>query len=92
MISKRVYVAWCGIHFFFITAVCFAGLFSLVAERATILPPTFDTYARKSELLAAGLLGKHAASKRRAVAQYFGASEATIASKRGSPRSGSHSG
>jgi hypothetical protein len=38
MISKRVYVAWFGIHFFLITAVCFAGLFSLVAERATILP------------------------------------------------------
>ena len=74
MISKRVYVAWFGIHFFLITAVCFAGLFSLVAERATILPSALDTYARKAELLAAWLLGKHAASSssvRRSIATYL---------------------
>jgi hypothetical protein len=74
MISKRVCVAWFGIHFFLITAVCFAGLFSLVAERATILPSALDTDARKAELLAAWLLGKHAPSSnsvRRSVATYL---------------------
>ena len=74
MISKRVYVAWFGIHFFLITAVCLAGLFSLIAERATILPSALDTYARKAELLAASLLGKQAASSnpvRRSIATYL---------------------
>jgi len=74
MISKRVYAAWFGVHFFLITAVCFAGLFSLVAERATILPSALDTEARKAELVAAWLLGKHAASSspvRRTVATYL---------------------
>jgi hypothetical protein len=74
MISKRVYVAWFGIHFFLIAAVCFAGLFSLVAEHATILPPRLDTYARKAELGAAWLLGKHAAASspvRRSIATYL---------------------
>jgi hypothetical protein len=64
MISKPVYVAWFGIHFFLIAAVCFAGLFSLVAEHATILPPALDPYARKAELVAAWLLGKHATAPR----------------------------
>lgn len=74
MISKRVYVAWFGIHFFLITAVCFAGLFSLVAERATILPSALDTFARKAELLAAFALGKRAAASspvRRSIATYL---------------------
>ena len=74
MISKRIYVAWFGIHFFLITAVCLAGLFSLIAERATILPSALDTYARKAELLAASLLGKQAASSnpvRRSIATYL---------------------
>jgi len=74
MISKRVYVAWFGIHFFLITAVCFAGLFSLVAERATILPSALDTYARKTELVAAWLLGKQAGAAspvRRTIATYL---------------------
>jgi len=74
MTSKRVYVAWFGIHFFLITAVSVAGLFSLVAERATILPSALDTYARKAELLAAWLLGKHGASSnpvRRSIATYL---------------------
>src|SRR6266403_3599786 len=62
MTSKRVCVAWFGIHFFLITIVCFAGLFSLVAEGATMLPSALDTYARKAELLAAWLLGKQAAA------------------------------
>src|SRR6478672_6442696 len=74
MISKRVYVAWFGIHFFLITAVCFAGLASLVAEGATILPPALDASARKAELLAAWLLGKQAAASspvRRSIATYL---------------------
>jgi len=74
MASKRVYVAWFGVHFFLIAAVCFAGLFSLIAERATILPSTLDTYARKAELLAAWLLGKQASASnlvRRSIATYL---------------------
>lgn len=74
MISKRVYVAWFGIHFFLIAAVCFAGLFSLLAEHATILPSRLDTYARKAELVAAWLLGKNAAASspvRQSIATYL---------------------
>jgi hypothetical protein len=74
MISKRVYVAWLGIHFFLITAVCFAGLFSLIAEGATILPSALDTCARKTELVAAWLLGKQAGAAspvRRTIATYL---------------------
>jgi hypothetical protein len=73
MISKRVYVAWFGIHFFLITAVCFAGLFSLIAEGATILPSTLDAYAHKTELLAARLGQWAAASSlvRRSMATYL---------------------
>jgi hypothetical protein len=74
MISKRVYAAWFGIHFILIAAVCFAGLFSLVAEHATILPSALDPYARKAELVAAGLLGKHATASRpvrRSIATYL---------------------
>jgi hypothetical protein len=74
MISKRVCVAWFGIHVVLITAVCFAGLFSLIAEGATILPSALDPYARKAELLAAWLLGKQAAAAspvRRSIATYL---------------------
>lgn len=74
MVSKRIYLTWFGIHFFLITAVCFAGLFSLVAEGATILPSALDAYARKAELLAAWLLGKQAAAAspvRRSIATYL---------------------
>lgn len=74
MISKRVHVAWFGVHFFLIAAVCFAGLFSLVAEHATIVPSALDTYARKAELLAAWLLGKQAGASspmRRGIATYL---------------------
>ena len=60
MNSKRIYAAWFGIHFLLITAVCFAGLFSLIAEGATILPSALDKYAGKAELVAAWLLGKQA--------------------------------
>src|SRR5437867_3271547 len=62
MNSKRTYAACSGIHFLLITAVCFAGLFSLIAEGATILPPVLSPYARKAELFTAWLLGKQAAA------------------------------
>src|SRR6476660_6777809 len=74
MISKSVYVAWFGIHFLLITAVCFAGLLWLVAEGATILPSALDTCARKTELVAAWLLGKQAGAAspvRRTIATYL---------------------
>ena len=60
MFPKRIYAAWFGIHFLLITAVCFAGLFSLVAEGATMLPSAVEPYARKVEVAAAWLLGKEA--------------------------------
>jgi len=74
MISKRVYATWAGIHFFLITAVCFSGLFSLVAEGATLLPSALNKYARKVELIAAFVLGKEAAaasSMARGIATYL---------------------
>ena len=73
MSSKRIYAAWFGIHFLLITAVCFAGLFSLIAEGATILPSALNQYARQAELAAAWLLGKQAAAAspvRRGIATY----------------------
>src|SRR2546430_5091021 len=74
MKSKRIYAAWFGIHFLLITAVCFAGLFSLIAEGATILPSALNQDARKAELAAASLLGKEAAPAnpvRRGIATYL---------------------
>ena len=74
MTSKRIYSAWFGIHFLLITAVCFAGLFSLIAEGATILPSALSPYARKAELIAAWLLGKQADASslvRRGIATYL---------------------
>jgi hypothetical protein len=74
MNSKRIYAAWFGIHFFLITAVCFAGIFSLIAEGATMLPSALDKYARKAELIAAFALGKQAAAAnpvRRGIATYL---------------------
>jgi hypothetical protein len=71
---KRIYAAWFGAHFFLITAVCFAGIFSLVAEGATMLPLGLRQYARKAELVAAWLLGKEAAASspvRRGIATYL---------------------
>jgi len=58
MFPKRIRVVWFGVHFFLITAVCFAGLFSLIAEGATMLPSALEPYARKAEVVAAWLLGK----------------------------------
>jgi hypothetical protein len=60
MVWKRIYAAWFGIHFLLITAVCLAGIFSLIAEGSTILPSKLDTYARKAEIGTAWLLGKEA--------------------------------
>ena len=74
MNSKGIHAAWFGIHFLLITAVCLAGLFSLIAEGATILPSAFNQCARQAELGAAWLLGKQAAapsSVRRGIATYL---------------------
>lgn len=74
MIPKRIYAAWFVVHFYLITAVCFAGIFSLVAERATMLPSALDKYARKAELIAASVLGKEAGAYspvRRGIATYL---------------------
>jgi hypothetical protein len=74
MDSKRICAGWFGIHFVLITAVCFAGLFSLIAEGATILPLVLNQYAGKAELVSAWLLGKEAAADnpvRRGIATYL---------------------
>jgi len=74
MISKRIYAAWFVVHFFLIIAVCFAGIFSLVAEGKTVLPSALDNYARKAELIAAFVLGKEGAASnpvRRGIATYL---------------------
>ncbi len=74
MISKRIYAAWFIIHFFLITVVCFAGIFSLVGEGATMLPSALTNYARKAELVAAFFLGKEAPASnpvRRGIATYL---------------------
>src|SRR5947208_8368668 len=74
MLSKRVYVAWFVVHFCLITAVCFAGIFSLVAEGATMLPSALQKCARRAELIAAFVLGKEAAASspvRQGIATYL---------------------
>jgi len=74
VISKRIYAAWFVVHFFLITAVCLAGVFSLVAEGTTMLPSALDKYARKAELVAAFVLGKEAAASspaRQGIATYL---------------------
>ncbi len=74
MARKRIYAAWFGAHFFLITAVCLAGIFSLVAQGLTILPSVLDRFARKGELAAATVLGKEAAASspvRQGVATYL---------------------
>jgi len=74
MFPKRIYAAWFGIHFVLITAVCFAGLFSLIAEGATILPSALQPYARKAEVAAAWVLGKQTTASspvRRGIATYL---------------------
>jgi hypothetical protein len=74
MTSKRVYAVWFVVHFFLITAVCLAGVFSLIAAGSTMLPAALDQYARKAELVAAFVLGKQAGAAslfRRSVASYL---------------------
>lgn len=74
VISKRIYAAWFVVHFILITAVCFAGVFSLIAEGSTMLPSALDQYAHKAELAAAWALGKQAAATspvRRGIATYL---------------------
>jgi hypothetical protein len=74
MFSKRMCAAWFAVHFFLITAVCSAGIFSLVAEGATILPSAFEKCARRIELIAAFALGKEAAASspvRQGIATYL---------------------
>jgi hypothetical protein len=74
MIPKRIYAFWFCIHFFLITAVCFAGIFSLIVEGSTMLPSPLNKYAREGELVAAWLLGKQAAASnpvRRGIATYL---------------------
>ena len=58
MLRKRIYASWFAGHFFLVTAVCAAGVFSLVAQGSTILPSALDGCARKAELVAAFVLGK----------------------------------
>lgn len=74
MYLRRIHAAWFGIHFFLLTAVCLAGVFWLIAERSTILPPVWDEYARKAELVASWCLGKEVAASnpvRQAIATYL---------------------
>ena len=71
---KRIHAAWFGIHFSLVTAVCFAGVFWLIAEGSTILPSAWDKYARKGELVASWCLGKEAGTSnpiRLAIATYL---------------------
>ena len=61
-------------HFFLLTAVCFAGVFWLIAQGSTILPSASDKYARKAELVATWCLGKEARASnplRRGIATYL---------------------
>ena len=74
MYWKRIHAAWFGIHFFLLTAVCFAGIFWLIAEGATILPSAADEYAHKAELVATWCLGKEAGAPnllRKGIATYL---------------------
>ncbi len=74
MCLKRIHAAWFVIHFFLVTAVCLAGVFWLIAQRATILPSAWDEYAGKAELVATWCLGKEAATSnpiRRCIATYL---------------------
>ena len=74
MFPKRIYAAWFVVHFSLITAVCFAGIFSLVAEGTTMLPSGLEKGARRAELLAAFVLGKEGAASspvRQGIATYL---------------------
>ncbi len=74
MTAKRIYAAWFVAHFSLITAVCFAGVFSLIAAGSTVVPSALDKYARKAELIATFFLGKEATAYspvRRGIATYL---------------------
>lgn len=74
MAWRRIHAAWFGIHFFFITAVCLAGISWLIAQGSTILPAVCNDYARKAELGATWCLAKTAAASnpvRVAIATYL---------------------
>jgi hypothetical protein len=62
MISKRVYAAWAGVHFFLIALICFRGIFALVAAGTTVLPSALNKYARSGEVILASALGKDLAA------------------------------
>jgi hypothetical protein len=71
---KCIYVVWFVVHFSLITAVCFAGIFSLVAEGTTMLPSGLQKSARRAELIAAFVLGKEGAASspvRQGIATYL---------------------
>ena len=74
MYWRQVHWAWFGIHFFLLTAVCFAGVFWLIAQGSTILPSACNEYARDAELAATWCLGKEAEASnplRRGIATYL---------------------
>jgi hypothetical protein len=74
MFPRRIYATWFVVHFSLITAVCFAGIFSLVAEGATMLPSALERCARRAELIVAFVLGKEAAASspvRQGIATYL---------------------
>jgi len=74
MVSKAIYAAWFGIHFFLLAAVCLAGIFSLIAESSTILPSACEKSAREAELVASWLLAKQAVASnpiRQGIATYL---------------------
>src|SRR5207245_6646662 len=74
MLWKAIYAAWFGIHFFLVTAVCLAGIFSLIAESSTILPSACEKSAREAELVASWLLAKQAGASnpiRQGIATYL---------------------
>src|SRR5437667_3142428 len=74
MLWKAIYAAWFGIHFFLVTAVCLAGIFSLIAESSTIFPAACEKSAREAELVASWLLAKQAGASnpiRQGIATYL---------------------
>jgi hypothetical protein len=74
MYWKQIHAAWFGMHFFLLTAVCFAGIFWLIAQGSTILPSACNEYARKAELVATWCLGKEARASnalRRGITTYL---------------------
>ena len=74
MTSKRIHAIWFVVHFFLVAAVCFAGIFSLIAQGSTVLPSALDKSARKAELIVTFVLGKEGAASnpiRQAIATYL---------------------